>query len=319
MPRPTLLSLGSINADLQVRTHQPAGASETLLAYDFCRFAGGKASNTAWLGAQYGLRSVLLGRVGDDDLAEQALGSLRQAGVDVSAVGRAGGQATGVSMIMVPPDGKKHIVLATNANDCWSKRAIESVVDVIASTSLPACLVADCEVPTDVVRQALQACHKRRLPVVLDPSFPDRIEADLIENLYAITPNVDEASRLLQMDIDSPEHAASAAAQLRDRGVTIACVKLGDGGCVIDAGQGAWHIPGGEVEPVDTTGAGDCFTGVFAIGLLERLPALKAASRAVAAANQAVTAYGSKPGYPGRDQIVPAARKLLEGARRLDG
>lgn len=317
MPRPTLLSLGSINADFQVRTHQPPGSSETLLAYDFCRFAGGKASNTAWLGAQFGHRSLLLGRVGDDNLAEQALGTLREAGVDISSVGRAAGQATGLSMIMVPPDGKKHIVLATNANDCWTERAIESVVSTIASTSAPACLVADCEVPAEVVHRALRAAKERRIQVVLDPSFPDRVEASMFEHLYAVTPNASEAERVLNMQIRSPEQAAEAAAALRNKGVSIACVKLGDGGCVLDAGEGAWHVAGSQTDPVDTTGAGDCFTGVFAIGLLERLSALEAAAWAVAATNHAVTRYGSKPGYPNREEVVSATKPLLSKARRL--
>ncbi len=318
-PRPTLLSLGSINADFQVRVDQPPGSDETLLAHDFCRFAGGKASNTAWLGATYGHRSLLLGRVGDDELAEQALGSLRDAGVDVSGVTVAAGEPTAVSMIIVPPDAKKHIILATNANDCWDAPAIDAMVRVIENTEPPACLVADCEVPAAVVLRAVQAARGKNIPVVLDPSFPDRVSDDMLAGLHAVTPNTSEAQGLTGRKIDTLDDAAWAARQLRDRGARIACIKLGDGGCVLDAGEGAIHVPPSDVRPTDTTGAGDAFTGVFAVALLEGREPREAAAWGVAAANLAVTGYGSKPAYPDREQVSSMAAQLLDDARCLDG
>ncbi|TLX62332.1 ribokinase [Stutzerimonas nosocomialis] len=317
-PRPTLLSLGSINADFQVRVDQPPGSEETLLAHDFCRLAGGKASNTAWLGATLGHRSLLLGRVGDDELAEQALGSLREAGVDVSGVTVAEGKPTAVSMIMVPPDGKKHIVLATNANDCWDEPAIDAMVRLIERTESPACLVVDCEVPAAVVLPAVEAATGKDIPVVLDPSFPDRVPDELLSRLQAVTPNTSEARALTGREIQGLHDAAWATRQLRDRGVRIACIKLGDGGCVLDAGEGAIHVPPGEVQATDSTGAGDAFTGVFAIALLEGREPLEAAAWGVAAANLAVTAYGSKPAYPDRQQVSSMAARLLRDARCLD-
>ncbi|SDR90278.1 ribokinase [Halopseudomonas xinjiangensis] len=319
MQQSTLLSLGSINADFQVRIDQAPGSTETLLAHEFRRFAGGKASNTAWLGALFDHESWLLGRVGDDDLAEQALAPLREAGIDVSAVTRAAGQHTGVSMITVPPDAKKHIVLATNANDDWDEEAALAVVKAVEQARLPACLVADCEVPAWVVQRAVEAASRRSIPVVLDPSFPDRVEPNLLGGLLAITPNESEAEGLLGRAIDSLDDAAQAAHELRQAGVRIVCLKLSDGGCLLDAGKGAMHIPAGEAEPVDTTGAGDCFTGVLAIALLEGREPIEAAAWAVAASNAAVTTYGSKPAYPTRDAVAPVVDGLMRKARRVDG
>lgn len=107
----------------------------------------GKAGNTAYLAAQFGLHSRLLGQVGNDDLAEQALTPLRRAGVDVSSVGRVDGRATGVSIVMVPPDAEKYIALATNANDDRDEPAAKSIVAAISEAARPACLAVDCEIP----------------------------------------------------------------------------------------------------------------------------------------------------------------------------
>ena len=319
MQRLTLLSLGSINADFQVRVDEPAGSRETQLAHDLCRLSGGKASNTAYLGARFGHRSLLLGRVGDDELAEQALHPLRQAGVGVDHVGRAAGQSTGVSMIMVPPDGKKNIVLATNANDCWDDAAIEAMAAAIDGCATPACLVLDYEVPARVVNRALEVAARNKIPAVLDPSFPERVNQALLPTLQAITPNVSEAEGLVGHSLDSLDKLADAARQLQRDGPALVCIKLGDGGCVLTTADQTLHIPPGDVDPIDTTGAGDAFTGVFAVALLEGLEPREAAAWGVAAANLAVTGYGSQPAYADRQQVIELAQKLLEKARRLDG
>ncbi|WP_407294478.1 PfkB family carbohydrate kinase [Stutzerimonas zhaodongensis] len=319
MQRLTLLSLGSINADFQVRVDDPAGSRETQLAHDLCRLSGGKASNTAFIGARFGHRSLLLGRVGDDELAEQALGPLRQAGVEVDNVGRAAGQHTGVSMIMVPPGGKKNIVLATNANDCWEDAAIDAMAAAIDSCKTPALLVFDYEVPARVVDQALEAAARRNIPAVLDPSFPDRVDQKLLPRLHAITPNVSEAEGLVGHSLDSIDRLANAARQLQRDGPVVVCIKLGDGGCVQATADQTLHIPPSDVEPVDTTGAGDAFTGVFAVALLEGLEPRQAAAWGVAAANLAVRGYGSQPAYADRQQVVELAQRLLNSARTLDG
>ncbi|TRX73657.1 PfkB family carbohydrate kinase [Pseudomonas mangiferae] len=313
----TLLSLGSINADFQVRVEAAPGSQETLLAHDFRRLPGGKAANTAYLGARFGHRSLLLGRVGDDELAEQALAPLRQAGVDVSGVSQAAGAATAVSMIMVPPDAKKVIVLANNANDQWDEAACARALARLDDLQGPACLVLDYEVPAWVVRRALDRAARIGIAVVLDPSFPERLEHDLLPRMGALTPNVEEAAALLGERLDSLERIAQGARRLGDAGVDIVCIKLADGGCVVVEEGRATLIPPREVEPVDTTGAGDAFTGTFAIARLEGRAPLEAAAWGVAASSLAVTAYGSQGAYAGRDQVEPLARERLHQARRL--
>ncbi|GGJ99605.1 ribokinase [Pseudomonas matsuisoli] len=318
MTRATLISLGSINADFQVRIDQPPGAKETLLARDFCRFAGGKASNTAYLAARFGHPSLLIGRVGDDGLAEQTFAPLRDLGVCLEGVSTAKSEATGVSMILVPPDGKKHIVLASNANDQWDDAAIGQMREAIVRAALPAFLVLDFEVPAAVVRLAVEVAQARGIKVVVDPSFPDRVADDLLPAFLAITPNPDEAEGLSGKPAASIEQAATAAKALRERGVDIVCVKLGDGGCVLATADTLTHLPAERVDVVDSTGAGDAFTGLFAIALSEGHAPREAAAWGVAGANRAVTVYGSQPGYPDREQLLARVPRILERARTLD-
>jgi ribokinase len=126
-----ILSLGSINADFQLRVDRRPEVNETLIGRDFLRLGGGRAANVAFFARKLGLEACLLAQVGDDDLAEQALAPLRNIGVDLSRVAAVEGCGTGVAMITVQPDGKKGIVAAGNANEAWTSEQAAEVVEVI--------------------------------------------------------------------------------------------------------------------------------------------------------------------------------------------
>ena len=132
----TVPSLGSINADFQFRTPRAPGEVETQSVEQLRRFSGGKASNVALFARQLGCAARLPGRVGCDDLAAQALDPLHAAGVELAGVRRARGATTAVSMIAVPPSGKKSIFLAGEANWGSTRR--------ISTRSSKPCCTARC-------------------------------------------------------------------------------------------------------------------------------------------------------------------------------
>ncbi|MCG7360552.1 PfkB family carbohydrate kinase [Roseomonas sp. ACRSG] len=286
----------------------------TLPATDFVRLSGGKAANVAFLARRLGHPAHLLARTGDDDLREQALAPLRAAGVDLSAVSQAPDIPTAVSMIAVLPNGKKSIILAGNANDAWDMAAAEAVLAQVGLAPLGSVLVADYEVPADLVARAVEAARARGLTVVIDPSPAPRAERAVLGRATAVTPNASEAESITGIAAQSPASAAEAASRLEQFGAPIACVKLPDGGCVLRHAGRTMHVPALPVDVVDSTGAGDAFTGGLAVALLERQPPLQAAVFATAVSHLAVTAYGSQAAYPERDRIQAMARRLGERA-----
>jgi ribokinase len=311
---PAILSLGSINADFQVRIDEPLEDGLTLMGHDFVRLSGGKAANVAVLARRLGLDAILIGRIGQDDLAEQAMAPLRQEGVDVRHVTCSPG-ATGVSMIAVPPDGRKSIVLAGNANDRWDGDAVGSMVTAVSEAPEDSVLVVDQEIPAEVVAKALRLAAGRGIRTVLDPSPPDRVERAVLPYVHAMTPNAEEAGRLTGMVVSDAGSAMRAAECMLGWGVRIACVKLPDGGCVAAWKDGRVHIPSPNLHGIDATGAGDAFTATFAVSLLEKGDPAHAACYGVAASSCAVRAYGSQPSYPHRagiEAILPALRKTMQ-------
>ena len=305
-----ILSLGSVNADFQVRVDEQPGSTTTMLSHDFMRLSGGKAANVAFLACKLGASAKLIARVGKDDLQEQALKPLEEAGIDISAVRKVAGASTAVSMIFVPPDGKKYIILAPNANDAWKKEEAEEVKKLIDEAPEASVLVVDYEIPAFIVAQAVEAAHKRGFAIILDPSPAQRADKDLFSKISYIVPDASETEELTGIKPTDKESAVRAAKKLLKLGIKTALVKLEDGGCVAANEETMLHVPPVSVEVVDTTGAGDAFAGALATAILEQRSLKEAACYATAASVAAVTAFGSQPAYPSRERLEEFYNKV---------
>lgn len=318
MPQPVILSLGSANVDFQVRVDRPPEIGETLLGHDFVRLSGGKAANVAFLARRLGVGARLLAQVGDDVLTECVLEPLRAIGVDLSQTRVVKKAIPGISMIAVPPDGKKMIVLAPNANLAWSEADASRIVRAVEQAPSDSVLVVDYEVPGFVVESAVEAGRRRGLTIVLDPSPADRVERHVLARTDVVVPNPKETEGLTGIAIDGVDAAREAGARLVERGAGAVCIKLSDGGCVLVEKHRAVHVVPVPVEVEDATGAGDAFAGGLAVALLERRCLIEAACFGAAASHIAVTGYGSQPAYPTRPRLEGMFQKLRARVRMLE-
>jgi ribokinase len=309
-----IISLGSVNADFQVRIDQKPGETTTMLGYDFKRLSGGKAANVAYIARKLGANAAVIAHVGNDDLHKQALGALEEMEIDISHIKKIEGATTGFSMIVVPPDGKKNIILATNANDNWEDSDKETVAEAIRKAPEGSVLVVDYEVPPFIVEAAIRTAREKDFSIILDPSPTDRIDQSLFSSIDYIVPDASETENLTGIWPDSEEKATKAARKLLDAGVKTVLVKLEDGGCVASNGQSTYYIPPVSAEVVDTTGAGDAFAGALATAVLEKQELQQAACFAVAASVAAVTVYGSQPAYPSREKLHQFYNKISADA-----
>ncbi len=308
--RPAVCSIGSINADFTAEVERRPDISETLLASAFHRAGGGKGANVAIVARRFGAPSVLVGRVGDDDLAAAALAPLRRCGVDLAAVSARWGEPTGVSMITVPPDGQKGIILAANANRSWEEGADAAVRATVAQQAPGSVVVVDCEVPSAIVAMAIATAAEAGFAFILDPSPAEDLDPGLLARLDVIVPNAGEAETLTGLTVDGPATAAEAARRLLGAGVRRPVVKMREGGCVFLDGTDAVLVPAADVTVVDSNGAGDSFAGTLAVGLLDGLHVRDAAVLATAAASLTVTRRGAQAAFPERHETERVARSL---------
>jgi ribokinase len=120
-----LTVVGSINLDFAVRLDRLPRPGETVTAREFTRSPGGKGANQAVAASRLGARVKMVGAVGDDELADEALSGLRAARVELDVERR--GQ-TGVALIYVDSEGENEIAVFQGANAELTPRAVEGAV-----------------------------------------------------------------------------------------------------------------------------------------------------------------------------------------------
>ena len=298
MPEPSVVVVGSVNADLVVSVARLPQAGETVTGGTFARHGGGKGANQAVAAARAGASVAMVGAVGADDLGDEALRELAAEGIDVAAVARLDGSATGVAAIVVDERGENTVAVASGANAELDGNVVEEAVGRLLGARDRGVVLLGHEVPEEAVTAGIRAARATGWRVVLNPA-PARPLPDDLEGVV-LTPNADEARAL------AGEHDVEAAARaLASRSGDPVLVTLGAEGALLLDGE-AERLPALAVEAVDTTGAGDAVNGALAAELAAGRPLREAARFAMTAAALSTRVAGARAGMPRRVDVIAA-------------
>ncbi|MER6143949.1 ribokinase [Streptomyces sparsogenes] len=305
MPDYDLLVVGSANADLVIGVDRRPAAGETVLGSDLAVHPGGKGANQAVAAARLGARTALLARVGDDAHGRLLLDSQRAAGVDTAGV-LVGGAPTGVALITVDPSGDNSIVVSPGANARLSPDDVRAAADLLASARVVSVQLEIPPATVAAVAEAVRTAGGDAGPrLVLNPSPPAALPAEVLAACDPLVLNEHEARFLLGEDPAGREEAPEAwAAALLARGPRSVVVTLGAGGALVADRDRTVLVPSLPVEAVDTTGAGDAFTGALGwrLGVGDDLEtAVRFAVRVGAAA---VTRAGAQESFPTAEEVA---------------
>lgn len=280
----SVVVIGAINVDLVVSGAPLPAPGQTVTGSVFAQHHGGKGGNQAVAAsrARGGQGVVIVGSVGNDLLGHDALEALRVEGVATSVAMRPG-VPTGVALICVAPDGENQISVAPGAN---AELTASYVTSAFAQVLEIGVVLASLEVSQAAVRAAAAWCSEHEVPFILNPAPVQPWAGELASQATFVTPN---------------EHELEAMGSLPDSVVVVET--RGQEGVVIRRGSEELRVEAPTVEAVDTTGAGDCFNGVFAAGLAEGMEVKEAAQRAAAAAALSVTKVGAREGMPTRGEL----------------
>ena len=304
--RPRLVVLGSANMDLVVHSSHIAAPGETVLGHAFRQIPGGKGANQAVAAARLGAAVAFVGRVGNDAFGEQLRSCLQNAGIDATCLRSDPNEPTGVALIGVDDRGQNAITVASGANFRVDESDVEDASPFVAEASA---LLLQLEIPPGAVRHAISRARQSGIRVILNPapaSLADPLPDALLAQIDVLTPNEHEAAALLGYETTDGLDWMDAAARLHARGVKFVIITLGAEGCVLADATGVRHIPAIPVTAVDTTAAGDCFTGALAVALAEGRSPDAAAGFAAAAAAISVTRSGAQPSLPFRSEVDAA-------------
>lgn len=290
-----LLVVGSANFDLVYRVGKLPVPGQTLLAESFETHAGGKGANQAVAAGKLGCDVHFCGCVGKDGHGDVLIESLRNAGVNVDHVRRAG-SATGNAAIFVGEDGANMILVAPNAN---SEVSAEQVREAVRDLN-PKVVLAQLEIPPSAVEAAASVSER----FVLNPAPARAMPDSLLSNCFAITPNESETFALTGIEPTDESSCCAAADRLLGKGVLNVVITLGSRGCFWKSASGSLVLAPPEVEPVDTTAAGDAFSGALALGIAEGLGWPEALARANAVAALSTTKRGAQPSMPTKEEVL---------------
>lgn len=303
--------VGSTNLDLAVTTPSLPRPGETVLGDGFRTAPGGKGANQAVAAARAGADCAFVGAVGQDGFAAELRGSLAGAGVDVQRLRSVPGPS-GVALIAVDSTAENLIVVAPGANGTLTSlagpdRAVIEAADV---------LLCQLEVPVPAVVQAAGWARSAGTAVVLNAAPSRRLPAELLDAVDLLVVNQVEAAVVAEVPDPGADPGADPGTDLDGLldvlllRVPRVAVTLGARGVRYADRSGLRLAVGAPtVAAVDTTAAGDAFTGALAVAWAEQGRPVEAAS--VTAALRWACAAGAvcarRPGactaLPARDEI----------------
>ncbi|MEO3997726.1 ribokinase [Mesorhizobium sp. CAU 1732] len=294
--------VGSINLDLIATVDRLPKPGETVPGDAFTTSPGGKGANQALAARRSGADVRMVGGVGRDSFATEALACLRDGGVDLSGV-RESHAATGVALIFVEESGENVITIVPGGNGALFPGDVAS-----ADIRKGEYVMLQLEVPLETVGAALAATRSVGATSLLNTA-PFRAEAAplLGEADYVIANETefDLYSNALSLTGDSREQRMLDFAGRTGR---IMVVTLGAEGVVAATASELVRAQGLTITPVDTVGAGDTFCGYFAASLELGLPLQDALRRAAVAGSLACLKPGAQPSIPRGEDVEEALK-----------
>lgn len=295
-----LLNFGSCNLDFVYSLDHIVSPGETEATVSSETFPGGKGLNQSIAAARAGAEVYHAGCIGTDGGMLREI--MAESGVDVSYLQTVDSK-NGHAVIQVSRAGENAIFLYPGSNVMLTGELIDRVLSDFAPGDF---LLLQNE--TNLVDVLVEKGHARGLKIVLNPSpYNEKIGAIDLSKLSYLILNEVEAREIAGSD--DPEVALGL---LRKKYPGLAVVlTLGVKGCLYRDGEETVYHPAFQVKAVDTTAAGDTFTGYFFAGLSEGLPVAEALKRASAASALAVSRMGAAPSIPYAKEVSEALKTLI--------
>lgn len=288
-----ILNFGSLNLDLVYQMPHFVRAGETLSSTSFSRNVGGKGLNQSVALAKAGAQVYHAGLVGDD--GELLRACLRENGVDVRFV-RTVDVPSGHAVIQVEPAGNNCIFLYGGANQCVTEAFIREALEPFAPGDF---LVLQNEI--NMIDRIIELAAQKGMQVVLNPSpIAENLKELPLEKVSWFILNEIEGSEL--SGESEPEKILDALGALYPHARIV--LTLGGDGSVYAGGSERIRQSAFPVRAVDTTAAGDTFTGFFFASVADGVGVAEALRRASKASSISVT-------RPGAAASIPTLREVL--------
>jgi len=304
MFEPDIVGLGIANVDVVIRLEHMPRWEDPGLASSFTLADGGPAGTACAVAAMLGARTGFVDTVGTDEMAAIKLGSLENAGVDLSR--------------MVQREGPEDHVVIVYVQEKTGERCFSFVQGFLLQPVRPEELDRDYLTSArylhldsthgDAALQAARWMHEAGKTVVLDAAATNQPVPALMRALVAETDVLICGSGFGPM-LTGHEDLWQAGRAILDIGPRIVVQTEGvDGSYTVSADE-EFHTPAFEVDVVDTCGAGDVFHGAYLVGLVRGWDLRRIASFSSAVSAIHCTVLGNRKGIPSMEEVETFLRE----------
>ena len=291
--------IGSATMDMVVKADKHPLPGETLLGGNFLMNPGGKGANQAVAIARLGGDLTFVAKLGNDIFGKQIIEGFRKENMNTEYVFTDEQHPSGVALIMVNAAGENCIVVAAGSNSNLLMRDIETVPDLKDAEII----LMQLEIPMDTIFAIAKNAKSNHQKLILNPAPAQHLSNELLNGLFLVTPNETEAAILTGIEVTDDRSAEKAADLLLNKGVENVIITLGKQGAYYKNKERSFRINAPEVKAIDTTAAGDTFSGALAVALTEDMDWKKAIEFAVTAASISVTRMGAQASVPYRNEV----------------
>ena len=250
--------IGSLNMDLVVNVDTMPKPGQTIIGSNFKEVPGGKGANQAVAMTRLNGNVSMIGKVGEDGFGQTLINSLKNDKVDTTYIQTSKG-ATGVALITVDKNAQNSIVVSPGANFEVKEDDIDNNIEAIKNSDI---VVLQLETPLNTIKYALNKAKELNKYTILNPA-----PAVKLDDVDLLTPNETELEIISGVSIETEEDIQKAAQIMIEKGVKELIVTLGSKGSLYINKEKSMFKKAYKVEAVDTTAAGDSYTGALAVAL----------------------------------------------------
>ena len=289
--------IGGINIDFISTVKSMPKAGETIVGNDFVVTPGGKGANQAVACGRLGLKTSMIGRVGNDTFADQLISNLNDEKINTDGITKDKNTHTGIATIILDENGENSIIQTPGANYLCGDDELNYLKSKISEFDL---VVLQSEIPINISLSAAKIAKNANKLVIWDPAPANELPDEAYKYIDYLIPNQTEAQTLSGLDdVLNDKQALEASKIFLDKGVKNVIITMAEQGAFGYNGRESYFIDiPDDIKVIDSVAAGDAFSGGLSLGISEELEFEKLIIYGVLSGSIAVQKPGATDSMP---------------------